>query len=71
MELNRAMRNNWTLRTNYTYGENNGNNFGNGDGTVDEDDFFDGIGGVEAGTPAPISPPSTARAAATPIAPTT
>ncbi len=31
-QLNRAMRNNWTLRTNYTFGENNGNNFGGGDG---------------------------------------
>jgi TonB-dependent receptor-like protein len=47
LELNRSMRDNWTLRTNYTYGENNGNNFGAGDGTVDEDDLFEGLGGVE------------------------
>jgi hypothetical protein len=50
LQLNRAMRSNWTLRTNYTYGENNGNNFGAGDGTIDDDDLFEALGGVERGT---------------------
>jgi hypothetical protein len=50
LQLNRAMRNNWTLRTNYTFGENNGNNFGAGDGSIDEDDLFEALGGVERNT---------------------
>jgi hypothetical protein len=50
LQLNRAMRNNWTLRTNYTFGENNGNNFGAGDGTIDDDDLFEALGGVERNT---------------------
>jgi hypothetical protein len=50
LELNRALRDNWTVRTNYTYGETDGNNFGSGDGSLDEDDLFEGLGGIETGT---------------------
>lgn len=50
LEVNRAFRNNWTLRSNYTLGEGNGNNFGSGDATVDEDDLFEALGGLEVGT---------------------
>jgi hypothetical protein len=51
-ELNRAFRNNWTLRTNYTLGETTGNNFGNGEVSVFEDDLFEALGGVEVCTAA-------------------
>jgi hypothetical protein len=52
LELNRAFRDNWVLRTNYTWSDGNGNNFGNGDGTTDDDDFLEGLGGIEcAGNP--------------------
>jgi hypothetical protein len=50
LEVNRSFRNNWTIRSNYAYSEGNGNNFGNGDGTTDEDDFLEALGGVEVGT---------------------
>jgi hypothetical protein len=47
-ELNRAMRDNWTLRTNYTLSETTGNTFGNVlGGTLAEDDLFEALGGVE------------------------
>ena len=50
LELNRAFRDNWTLRTNYTWGKTKGNNFGNGEAIVFEDTLFDGLGGIEVGT---------------------
>jgi hypothetical protein len=48
LELNRSMRDNWTIRTNYTLSETTGNTFGqtNG-GTLANDDLFEGLGGVE------------------------
>ncbi len=45
-ELNRAFRNNWTLRTNYTFG----NTEGNTDDRTDNDNLFEGLGGIEVGT---------------------
>ena len=50
LELNRAMRNDWTLRSNYTYSNGRGNNYGNAIGTLNDDDLFEGLGGVEVGT---------------------
>ncbi|HUE96187.1 MAG TPA: hypothetical protein VMN39_05985, partial [Longimicrobiaceae bacterium] len=51
LELNRAFRGGWTLRTNYTLGENEGNNFGANDNvSTHDDDLFEGLGGVEVGT---------------------
>jgi hypothetical protein len=51
LELNRAMRDNWTVRTNYTLSETTGNTFGNiNGGTLATDDLFDGLGGIEVGT---------------------
>ena len=47
LELNRAFRDGWTVRTNYTYSDGNGNTFGTGDGTTDADTLFDLLGGVE------------------------
>jgi outer membrane receptor protein involved in Fe transport len=52
LEANRAFRNNWTLRANYTIGKNNGNNFGNNSSALDNDDLFDALGGVEVCTAA-------------------
>jgi hypothetical protein len=50
LELNRAFNDGWTVRTNYTYSDGNGNTFGTGDGTTDADTLFEGLGGVEVGT---------------------
>jgi outer membrane receptor protein involved in Fe transport len=52
LEANRAFRNNWTVRTNYTYGDNTGNNFGNNNSALDNDDLFDALGGFEVCTAA-------------------
>ena len=73
LQLNRAMRNNWTLRTNYTYGENNGNNFGSGDGTHRRGRPVRRPGRRRASAPASTdaTTSATARAAATPTASTT
>ena len=50
LELNRAFRNGWTVRTNYTYSDGDGNTFGTGDGTTDADTLFELLGGVEVCT---------------------
>ena len=47
-ELNRAFRNGWTLRTNYTFG----NTEGNVRNRNDIDTFNEGLGGIETGSPA-------------------
>ena len=46
LELNRAFRNGWALRSNYTLGKSEGNV----DFVVDDDDLFEALGGVEVGT---------------------
>jgi hypothetical protein len=49
-ELNRAFRDGWTVRTNYTYSDGDGNTFGTGDGTTDADTLFELLGGLEVCT---------------------
>ena len=45
LEVNRSFRDNWTLSTNYTWGEGVGNNFGRNDNTVlFDEDLFEGTG---------------------------
>ena len=51
-ELNRAFRDNWTLRTNYTWGETEGNHFGNNEVALFQDSLFEGLGGLEVCTAA-------------------
>ena len=51
LTLRRAMRNDWTMQANYTWSNNNGNNFGRNDNAVIyDDDLGEGLGGVELGT---------------------
>ncbi len=51
LEINRAFRRGWTLRTNYTLSRNEGNNFGRNDNSFTlDDDLFEGLGGIEVGT---------------------
>ncbi len=51
LEINRAFRDGWTLRTNYTLSKNEGNNFGRNDNSFHfDDDLFEGLGGIEVGT---------------------
>jgi hypothetical protein len=50
LELNRAFRDNWTIRTNLTLGETRGNNFGDGEVSVFKDTLFDALGGVDVAT---------------------
>ena len=50
LELNRAFRENWTLRTNYTWGETEGNHFGNNEVALFQDSLFEGLGGLEVCT---------------------
>ena len=50
LELNRAFRDNWTLRTNYTWGETTGNHFGNNEVALFQDTLFEGLGGIEVCT---------------------
>jgi hypothetical protein len=50
LQANRAFRSGWTLRTNYTTGKNTGNMFGANANTLDDDDLFEALGGVEVGT---------------------
>ena len=51
LEINRAFRRGWTLRTNYTLSKNEGNNFGATDNSfLFNDDLFEGLGGIEVGT---------------------
>ena len=50
LEANRALRNGWALRMNYTWGEVEGNVFGSNSGRLDDDDLFEGSGGVVQGT---------------------
>ena len=50
LELNRAFRDNWTLRSNYTWGETNGNHFGNNEVALFKDSLFEGLGGLEVCT---------------------
>ncbi len=48
LELNRSFNNGWAVRSNYTWGESEGNV----DFNTDDDDLFEGLTGVEcAGTP--------------------
>jgi hypothetical protein len=47
LELNRAFRDNWTLRTNYAWGETTGNHFGNNEVALFQDTLFEGLGGLE------------------------
>jgi hypothetical protein len=46
-QLNRAFRDNWTLRTNYAWGDTTGNHFGNGEVALFQDSLFEGLGGIE------------------------
>ncbi|MCY3928243.1 MAG: carboxypeptidase regulatory-like domain-containing protein [Acidobacteria bacterium] len=51
LTLRRAMRDDWTMQANYTWSNNNGNNFGRNDNTVlFDDDLGEGLGGIELGT---------------------
>ena len=50
LELNRSFRDNWTIRSNYTWGETTGNHFGNNDVALFNDSLFEGLGGVEVCT---------------------
>jgi hypothetical protein len=50
LELNRAFRDNWTIRTNLTLGDTKGNNFGNGEVSVFVEDLFEGLGGIDVAT---------------------
>jgi hypothetical protein len=48
LELNRSFNNGWAVRSNYTWGDSEGNV----DFNTDDDDLFEGLGGVDcAGTP--------------------
>jgi hypothetical protein len=51
LELSRAFRGGWTMMSNYTWGEGDGNNFGAAENVVlHNDDLFEALGGVEVGT---------------------